>query len=341
MFGEQFVLQRARRPCRLGWAQHLGPHTPLLGPAPPWTLMPYWLLPSGDDAQEQAAAQEVGLSCGPEHRSPPATGPRWEPSHPRRTRMVRFTCRLCGTRTARWVNPHAWQRGSVFARCRGCEVVHKLVDNLEVRRRAPGGGWPAAEDGAIGGGGACSAIRRPRALLNPPVRGLPVAGNCIGLAASGPSTLSSPRPLDPCRRSLTRPGTTCSRRPPCARRSWGGSSWTELDASGMRDFGIDAFAAQQACPQSREPCDHTFSLPRCTSFQCAPLYPSRSGKARLDGTVRWPSCRPRFLPRRTQRPCPSRIFPARLARSAPIAGRRGRSMKSRAQKRGKRGEERE
>ncbi len=30
------------------------------------------------------------------------------------------------------VNPHAWATGTVFGRCDGCQVIHKLTDNLEL-----------------------------------------------------------------------------------------------------------------------------------------------------------------------------------------------------------------
>jgi hypothetical protein len=46
--------------------------------------------------------------------------------------QVTFTCNLCGTGNWKEVNPHAWQKGSVFARCEGCSAVHKLVDNLRI-----------------------------------------------------------------------------------------------------------------------------------------------------------------------------------------------------------------
>lgn len=52
--------------------------------------------------------------------------------HPRRTRRLLFTCNLCGQSNSKRVNPIAWERGSVFARCDGCDVVHKLKDNLKV-----------------------------------------------------------------------------------------------------------------------------------------------------------------------------------------------------------------
>ena len=41
--------------------------------------------------------------------------------------QVRFTCNLCGETSTKAVSPHAWASGSVFARCDGCRVIHKLV----------------------------------------------------------------------------------------------------------------------------------------------------------------------------------------------------------------------
>lgn len=52
--------------------------------------------------------------------------------HPRRTKRIHFTCRLCGEKNDKAINPHAWATGSVFARCDGCSVVHKLKDNLKI-----------------------------------------------------------------------------------------------------------------------------------------------------------------------------------------------------------------
>ena len=46
--------------------------------------------------------------------------------------QVRYTCKLCGTTTTKAVNPHAWATGTVFGRCDGCQVIHKLTDNLEL-----------------------------------------------------------------------------------------------------------------------------------------------------------------------------------------------------------------
>ena len=46
--------------------------------------------------------------------------------------QVKYTCKLCGTTTTKAVNPHAWATGTVFGRCEGCQVIHKLTDNLEL-----------------------------------------------------------------------------------------------------------------------------------------------------------------------------------------------------------------
>ncbi len=48
-------------------------------------------------------------------------------ANPRRTRQVQFTCNLCGETTTKMVNPHAWEKGTVFAQCSGCNVKHKLI----------------------------------------------------------------------------------------------------------------------------------------------------------------------------------------------------------------------
>jgi len=51
---------------------------------------------------------------------------------PRRRMRVAFTCNLCGHRTTRAINPHAYTDGTVFVQCGGCSVYHKLVDNLNL-----------------------------------------------------------------------------------------------------------------------------------------------------------------------------------------------------------------
>jgi len=50
----------------------------------------------------------------------------------RRTLKVTFTCNKCGHRTDRLVNPLAWDKGLVFAQCKGCGVWHKLRDEAQL-----------------------------------------------------------------------------------------------------------------------------------------------------------------------------------------------------------------
>ncbi|XP_024376896.1 uncharacterized protein [Physcomitrium patens] len=51
---------------------------------------------------------------------------------PRRRMRVAFTCNVCGHRSIRAINPHAYTDGTVFVQCEGCDVFHKLVDNLKL-----------------------------------------------------------------------------------------------------------------------------------------------------------------------------------------------------------------
>ncbi|CAH2047026.1 unnamed protein product, partial [Thlaspi arvense] len=51
---------------------------------------------------------------------------------PRRRMRVAFTCNVCGQRTTRAINSHAYTDGTVFVQCCGCHVFHKLVDNLNL-----------------------------------------------------------------------------------------------------------------------------------------------------------------------------------------------------------------
>ena len=46
---------------------------------------------------------------------------------------MQFTCNLCGETTKKMVNPHAWEKGTVFAQCSGCNVKHKLIGELLCR----------------------------------------------------------------------------------------------------------------------------------------------------------------------------------------------------------------
>ncbi|XP_051224836.1 uncharacterized protein [Lolium perenne] len=49
---------------------------------------------------------------------------------PRRSLLVQFTCNKCDARTKRLINRVAYERGTVFLQCAGCQVYHKFVDNL-------------------------------------------------------------------------------------------------------------------------------------------------------------------------------------------------------------------
>ncbi|KAF6993413.1 hypothetical protein CFC21_010311 [Triticum aestivum] len=49
---------------------------------------------------------------------------------PRRSLLVQFTCTKCDARTERLINRVAYERGTVFLQCAGCQVYHKFVDNL-------------------------------------------------------------------------------------------------------------------------------------------------------------------------------------------------------------------
>ncbi|KAL6504792.1 hypothetical protein OROHE_023550 [Orobanche hederae] len=51
---------------------------------------------------------------------------------PRRRMRVTFKCNICGQRTTRAINPHAYTAGTVFVQCCGCNIFHKLVDNLNL-----------------------------------------------------------------------------------------------------------------------------------------------------------------------------------------------------------------
>uniref|UniRef100_A0ACD5VP95 Uncharacterized protein n=1 Tax=Avena sativa TaxID=4498 RepID=A0ACD5VP95_AVESA len=49
---------------------------------------------------------------------------------PRRSLLVEFTCNKCDARTKRLINRVAYERGTVFLQCAGCQVYHQFVDNL-------------------------------------------------------------------------------------------------------------------------------------------------------------------------------------------------------------------
>ncbi|XP_058753500.1 uncharacterized protein LOC131626677 [Vicia villosa] len=51
---------------------------------------------------------------------------------PRRRMLIAFTCTICSQRTTRAINPHAYNDGTVFVQCCGCNAYHKLVDHLNL-----------------------------------------------------------------------------------------------------------------------------------------------------------------------------------------------------------------
>ena len=49
----------------------------------------------------------------------------------RRKLQASFTCDACGERTTRVINKDAYERGTVYVQCGGCEVWHLFKDNLD------------------------------------------------------------------------------------------------------------------------------------------------------------------------------------------------------------------
>lgn len=75
-----------------------------------------------DTSSSALVLQGIGPVCEDVH----------EPSSPRRTQKIKFTCNRCQTQTEKFVNPHAWHHGVVFCRCDGCAVVHLIRDQKGV-----------------------------------------------------------------------------------------------------------------------------------------------------------------------------------------------------------------
>ncbi|XP_072176636.1 uncharacterized protein [Diadema setosum] len=51
-----------------------------------------------------------------------------------------FTCKVCGTRTARSISKQAYEKGVVIVRCSGCDSNHLIADNLDWFKGAEGAG---------------------------------------------------------------------------------------------------------------------------------------------------------------------------------------------------------
>ncbi|KAL6769043.1 hypothetical protein ACKKBF_B17265 [Auxenochlorella protothecoides x Auxenochlorella symbiontica] len=141
VFGDQFVLFRPPTPDAQPQAASsaLTPVSRAGAVARPRPRPSFWLagrsLVDGGiviDVEAQALASPTSTGLVWVRTEGSSEGDAAATNHARRTRKVRFTCNLCGTQNTKRVNPHAWQAGSVFARCSGCQGVHKLQDNLEV-----------------------------------------------------------------------------------------------------------------------------------------------------------------------------------------------------------------
>ncbi|CAM0908683.1 unnamed protein product [Alopecurus aequalis] len=119
------------------------------GSREPTGLAPYGLSvsPFSKDAAMglvMSAATGSGWTTGSGMEGPPTAGAMdgrpevstlpWSlfTKSPRRRMRVAFTCNVCGQRTTRAINPHAYTDGTVFVQCCGCNVFHKLVDNLNL-----------------------------------------------------------------------------------------------------------------------------------------------------------------------------------------------------------------
>ncbi|XP_051205425.1 uncharacterized protein [Lolium perenne] len=114
----------------------------------PAGLAPYGLSvsPFSKDAAMglvMSAATGSGWTTGSGMEGPPTAGGAGRPEvstlpwslftrSPRRRMRVAFTCNVCGQRTTRAINPHAYTDGTVFVQCCGCNIFHKLVDNLNL-----------------------------------------------------------------------------------------------------------------------------------------------------------------------------------------------------------------
>ncbi|CAN6481600.1 unnamed protein product [Victoria cruziana] len=80
------------------------------------------------------------IPAGPNEPEPQVSTFPWSlfTKSPRRRMRVAFTCNVCGQRTTRAINPHAYTDGTVFVQCAGCNIFHKLVDNLNLFHEVKG-----------------------------------------------------------------------------------------------------------------------------------------------------------------------------------------------------------
>lgn len=145
----------AKRPLSLPISSQKKDNEPDLGPDSDNTqLVPFFqnprsLMPLSNDSAMGlvlSAAVGRGWTTGSGMEGPPTPEPGsdsgdlqvstfpWSlfTKSPRRRMRVAFTCNICSQRTTRAINPHAYTDGTVFVQCCGCNVFHKLVDNLNL-----------------------------------------------------------------------------------------------------------------------------------------------------------------------------------------------------------------
>jgi len=107
-----------------------GVRTPFLLPGSVMTVTP-----------AMPATTCTGMILHPSFDRVPEEAPE-EDKNPRRTKKVKFTCKICDTTTVKRVSPHGWSRGTVLAKCDGCDNIHKLWDHLNVFHELKGNVFP-------------------------------------------------------------------------------------------------------------------------------------------------------------------------------------------------------
>ncbi|GFH26053.1 hsp70 escorting protein 2 [Haematococcus lacustris] len=86
-------------------------------------------VPEGVQLELKAAEEGEGLEWDPSSKTlrlPVSVLEGEGGQGARRSRLVVFTCNKCGGRTARKVNPIAWDEGLVMGQCAQCQVWHVL-----------------------------------------------------------------------------------------------------------------------------------------------------------------------------------------------------------------------